>query len=245
MNRKMEIHGIDLPGMAVAASASAMPLKPAYGASDSAEVNASTLLALDSALGLQHKSDVSASLLFAQLAATAACDKFTAPRSWTGKVLEVLSVVGWSVRGDKTCPPDRQPMPVDWPETTLVSFERLYGMQAPLVRRTIQSATALPGTSSAAELWNAGTYGGGRGLYLTGLAEQEGGGDPRLSLLLTSFTLSAGAPGILDWVPDAELVPEFAVLSLNLDVYSKVRQQILEKLGSRLTTDVKPVSLAG
>lgn len=245
MNRNMEIHGISLPGMATPAAASSVPLKPAYGAGDSAEVNANTLLALDRALGLQHKSDVSASLLFAQLAATAACDKFTAPRSWIRKVLEVLSVVGWSVRGDKTCPPDRQAMPVDWPKSTLESFERLYGVRAPLVRRTIQCATALPGGSSAAELWNAGTYGGGRGLYLTGLAEQEGCGDPRLSLLLTSFTLNAGAPGILDWVPDAELAPEFAKLSLNLDVYSKVRQQILEKLGSRLTADVKPFSLAG
>lgn len=241
MTHMDKIDRIDLPASAVLTPSAAAD--PRYSSAASAEVNLSSLLALDGAVSEQSKADVSNSLLFAQLAANAVYDKFTDPESWARKVLEVLTIVGWSMLKDQTGSPYEVASPVNWPELSKDTFEENYGSRADLVDSTIDASAKLSGASPQAELWNENTYADGKGIYLLGLGEKEADGDPRLGLLLCWFSLNAEAPGILDWQSGVHFSTEFSMLTLNTDVYNQVRKQIIKKLGSRISTDIKFLKL--
>ncbi|MTH96091.1 hypothetical protein [Roseibium sp. RKSG952] len=207
----------------------------------SSEVNSNALLALDRSLSQQDKSDVAASFLFGQLAANAAADKFHNPELWTKKMLDTLSGIGWSVVSESKTSPSSITAPFDWSGITMNAFNKAYGSASKLMAGTVEAATAQPAGSAAAQLWNTNTLDDGNGIYLLGLSELDQEGEPKLSVLTSSFSLTTGTTGILAWASQADMATQFAVLVLNLDVYSKVRKQILERLGDRIRTEIAPI----
>jgi hypothetical protein len=221
------------------------PAAPRSAASgDGAEVNSAALVALSTSLTVQSRADVSDSLLFGQLAANKAVDRFADPAAWAAKLFHTLSDVGWTLIKQQTINDGAYPPPLHWREIVESRFRQAYGAPAPLVELAIAAAGRVSNDSPAAELWSRQTYAGDSGLFGIAFADADGAGDPRLALLWTAFTLKTRSSLILDWGPAAEIKGGFVRLVMNTGVYSTIREQIISKLGNRITTEIRTVPLS-
>jgi hypothetical protein len=232
---------IILPGLATAGGGTPLLRK----AGNSAEVNAATLLVLGKALSSQDNGDVSDSLLLAQLAANTASDKFADPAGWTAKVSEVLGTIGWALQGEKTQSQQTFGPPIDWPTRAGAQFDTAFGTTSSLVRTAMAAAKGVAASDPAALLWNQQTFAPakGAGLFQIALADTDGSGSVVLNLLTLSFSLTGEGAAILDWTSGADVSSTAQLLNLNADVYAKVRQQIITKLGDRVRTQTAQIAL--
>ena len=230
-----------LPALSATGGGTAMPRK----SGNTAEVNAATLLVLGKALSAQDKSDVSDSLLLAQLAANTANDKFADPAGWTAKVAEVLSSIGWVLQGESTKSQEILAPPLDWRTIAGSQFDTAFGSPSALIHSAIAAAAAVAPSDPAAVLWNGQTFSvvKGAGLFQIALADLDGSGSVTLRLFTLGFTLTGTGAPILDWTSEAAITTTAQVLNLNADVYAKVRQQIITKLGDRVRTQTAQIPM--
>lgn len=195
---------------------------------EAAQINEGALLVFDSALTDQSIADISNSVLFAQLAVDKQFDRVNSPGEWTKKFLDTLSVVGWAVKGFNRNS-STFPLPVAWSELVV---EHMSTSAASLAETGVRACQALPQASKAMTIWNKHALGGNKGLLLVGPA-QLAGDSPSLSVTLTAFELRQNIGGFLEWNLDYLVTSSWMYLDLNEDLYSKVRQPIIDKLGDR------------
>lgn len=239
MNQLVQIEHIALPDHAPVVAVPESNKADAH----QAEINASALMGWCDSLSAQAKSDVSDGLLFAQLAADAQCNKFDSPRAWIDRTVEVLEILGWQVHQEASYGMKTLNASKNWRDLAIDSFERGYGGPARLVTRIVEEAAALEREADAVKLWNGHSTSGDRGLFLLGLAVADGSGDPIVSLMFTSFQMDLKAGGILDWDMTGQWADEFMVLRLDTDYYQLFRDQVQERLGTRVNTEVNEIAL--
>lgn len=239
MNQLVQIDQIVLPDHAPVAAVPESNRTEAH----QAEINASALMGWCDSLTPQSKSDVSESLLFAQLAADAVCDKFSEPRRWAEKAIDVLEVLGWRVYQDTSNGSRTLDYAENWTDLAVSAFERGYGGPARLVSRVASAASRLGPQTDGARLWAANGTKGDRGVLLLGLAVADGSGDPIASLMVSSFRADRKPGGILGWNTTGQWASEFLVLRLDTDFYDLFRDQVRGRLGTRVNTEVNEIAL--
>lgn len=210
---------------------------------DTAEINAGSLLAMCKTLRHRAKSDVSESLLFAQLAADAAYDKFSNPKAWMGKLIDVMEMLGWRVLQELSYGRRNVFLPECWKSVALSAFERGYGGPARLVQRMMQGASTIDPDAPGSKLWNTHGTDGLNGHLLVGHVNADGSDDPVISLMCANFKTEFPTRGILSGDAMGQWSDDFLVLTLNTDVYDPLRSQIAERLGPRVNTDIDQIAL--
>jgi hypothetical protein len=195
---------------------------------ETVQINEGALLVFDSALTDQSIADISNSVLFAQLAADKQFNRFISPGDWEKNFFNTLSVVGWAVNSSGSSSVTL-PLPVHWAKLVV---EHMSESAASLADTGVRACQALPQTSKAMTIWNEHALDGNRGLLLVGPAQLVRD-SPTLSLTLTGFEFQKNIGGFLKWNLDYLVAASWTCLDLNEDVYSQVRQAIIDKLGDR------------
>lgn len=207
---------------------------------DTAQIDAGALIALDRALSAQDKADISNSLLFAQLAANAKQNRFTAPMQWIQEYTTVLGALGWVAQLTRTSSPVRVDPPVDWAGVVSRAFPPNAG--GALAAKAFAAADRLAAGSAGLAIWtkNAATA-------LTGNFQVQSfsaaGGDVAGGSVQVAFSLNTDASGFLTWNSYYEITTSSATMVLNEEVYAQVRQIVIDKLGDRPKTYITPVPL--
>jgi hypothetical protein len=214
-----------VPGRLAGAGAASLSTAPDGGR---AQVNDGALLSFEGSVSSQSLEDVSNSILFAQLAADHKFDRKTSPQDWSGIFSSTLSIVGWisqSVSADtQTFGGD-----VDW---TAVVTSRMPLAVVGLVRKSIGACDRLPADSKAVGIWNDAVSGPADSFFLIGSARRANQ-VLTLSLARASFQSAIEKPSFLAWGIRYPTALTWTALELNEDVYKRVRQTIIEKLGNR------------
>ena len=190
-----------------------------FAKEDCAEINAGALVGYCTSLSAQGQTDVSESLLFAQLAADASKDKFTSAREWIDQLIVILEMVGWRVLQETSHGRKTLPTAKNWKALAIDAFEKGYGGPAPLVARTMKAASEMGQGTAGAKLWNSHACRASKGVFLLGHVNSDGSGDPLLFLMPASFEVSHNPKAILDWDSAGTWADDFLVLTLNSDVY--------------------------
>ena len=214
-----------------------------YAHRERAEINAGAIVGMCNSLCKQGQVDVSQSLLFAQLAADASRDKFAERREWTDHMVEVLEMIGWRTLQETSHGQRSLDQAQNWRALAATAFEKGYGGPCPLVTRTLNAVTAMGKRSAGAKLWNGHTAAGTQGMFLLGYVNSDGSGDPVLFLMPASFDVNIGSRGILDWEGAGHWSDDFLVLTLDSDVYAAARDQVTQRLGLRVSTDIDKIAL--
>ena len=219
--------------------------QPARGPGAGAEVNAGALLVFGPGLPATSKSDVSESLLLAQLAANTALDRYASTTEWFAKVTSTLGKIGWVSSMSATSGSTTEEPPLDWRAIAGKSFGAMFGSAAAPMEAAIAAAGRVPAGSDAARLWASQTFAAdqGRGLFLLAYADADRSGSVTLALMATGFTLTSADAPILTWASAASISQAALTLTLDTDVYDRVRAQITTKLGSRAATEIRAVPL--
>lgn len=210
---------------------------------EQAEVNACGLFAMCRTLTPDARSVVSESLLFAQLAADAAHDKFLEQAEWTETLVEVMEMLGWRVLQEESHGSRMIDSPKRWSNVAQVAFERGYGGPARLVRRMLSAAGQLPGDATSTKRWAAHGVEGCRGQVLLGHVNADSSDDPVISMMCAQYETHYPMRGILGWDATGVWSNAYFVLSLNTDTYDQLRTQVRERLGLRLNTDINQIAL--
>ena len=209
------------------AGADAASLRPDQDG-DCAQVNEGALLSFDGSVPTQSIEDVSNSILFAQLAADYKFNRKTAPADWSKTFFNTLSIVGWTnqaaVTESRTLSGD-----VDWAE--LVT-SKMPSDVVELVKESISACDRLPADSKAVGIWNNAVSGPADSFFLIGsarCADQT----LMLSLAQSSFQSEVEKSRFLAWDVRYSANLSWLKMELNEDIYKRVRQTIIDKLGER------------
>lgn len=211
-----------------------------WAAGDSAQINAGALLAFDKGLSRQQEADASNSLLFAQLAADAQADRFTAEPIWSKTYRSVLETVGWNIRKLGSLSPARITPPVEWAEVVAKAYSGL--STAAMAVKAMNAAAMLPAGSRALVIWVNNAAGAARGNFIVQTCRMSNGdllGDSAQVI----YTLIQEPDGFLSWTSSYEVATRSTEMTLNEDVYKVVRELILDRLGDRQDYFVAPVPL--
>lgn len=207
---------------------------------DSAQINAGALLAFDKSLTRQEEEDVSNSLLFAQLAADAQADRFAEAGAWSKVYQRVLGTVGWNIQQFVFHSPVRATPPVDWGEVVAKAYSGLSG--AAMAARAMKAAAVLAAGSEALTIWESNAAGAVQGNFIVQTCRASNGtllGDS----VQVMYTLIHEPNGFLSWATYYEVATGSTGMALNEDVYKRVRQLIIDKLGERPKYYIAPVPL--
>ncbi|MFG1478828.1 hypothetical protein V5F53_09175 [Xanthobacter sp. V4C-4] len=216
---------IFVPGRLAGAGAASLSAVPD---GDRVQVNEGALLSFGGSVSSQSLEDVSNSILFAQLAADHKFDRKTSPQDWSGTFSNTLSTVGWI---SQSASADTQTFggDVNWADVVTS------GMPAAvvgLVRKSIGACDRLPADSKAVGIWNDAVSGPADSFFLIGSARRANQA-LTLSLARASFQSTIEKPSFLAWGIRYPTALTWTELELNEDIYKRVRQSIIDKLGNR------------
>lgn len=204
---------------------------------ESVQVNVGSLCSFSEDLSVQNKADVMNSILLAQLAANKAHDRFKYPMNWYSFYTNVLQNVGWNNPSFSFSSTSLK-TPINWEDLVLQDFEGLGGME--LAKKAIGVAQALTMDSKAMTIWSKNSSNGDNGNFQI------------MSLMSENATVVATIGGIifqstmiqdrfLSWSTNFAIQNAASKFELNEDIYGKIRQQVIDKLGDAPKTNVADV----
>jgi len=210
---------------------------------DHADLCASALLDMRHLRSEECRAQVNESMLFAQLAADASCNKFFDPRGWIDQFSQVLELLGWRILQEESHGKREISNVTNWSDLALKAYEFGYAGPGREAAQVLSAARTLDADTPSVKLWNAHSSDADRGLFLLGTAHEDASGDPILALMVSSFQVSHRTKGILDWHTTGHWGDAFLVMALNTDLYRNFRHQVTQRLGARMSTDVNKIAL--
>lgn len=212
-----------------------------------AQVNCGSLVSFVEGLGAQNKADVQNSTLLAQLAANKKYDRMTDVINWFQFYTEVLQTVGWNVpnvQNEKYTPTSSS--------FTLSSVivDILQGVanetELDLVQATTNALKSTSADSSPMKIWSGNGFRGSFGNFQILPVTQSPEGDVAMVLCAIQCKSDAGSCTSL-WQSatsqQMEITRSAARYLLNNDVYSQVRDSIIQKLGVNATTFIADLDI--
>jgi len=205
--------------------------KGSWPSGDSAQINAGALLAFDSSLTKQNVADASNSILFAQLAANAQANRFLESGEWSKSFQQVLGSIGWVSTQISVGSPDRMDPSVDWMEVVAKVLAGSNG--AALAKDAMRAAAALSPGSDALTIWLKNAVDETQGNFIAAPLMAAANGDLQADMAQIVFQSIRQPDGFLSWTTYYEVSTCRLGMVLNEDVYARVRQAIIDKLGDR------------
>lgn len=221
-------------------------LQDAELAGPSAAVVAGSIVAFAPGISDQHRQDVLQSLLLAQLAANAKADRQKDPAGWFTAYRGVLEQIAWVVEGSAVVSRYQPPFAKFTVGTVVDDAFRpkLLAEQLPFVTAAI--AAFRSGQNSGAQLvFECPSHAGGIGNFQVALAGEENGA-VTIRLAQISFNAPQHVVQLLqeEFTNAAQFRVGFLALSMNEEVFAKLRPAIAAKLQDRFEGAVVPLQLS-
>ena len=214
------------------------PTRVAETDKDSAYVTSGGIVSFVAGLRLQQKEDVLNSTLLAQLAANKAFKREEQTREWYGKYHEVLENIGWVISAfDFTkFQATGSKFSIESAVTQLVAA--IASQSALLVTQAAMAdIKAISSGSKAFAIWDKSTHNTSNGNFQISPCVSS---DDNVAMALAAFHFSAETvDSQFLWFSysssSVNLYKGGQVVVLNEQIYAKVREEIVKKLGDRAT----------
>lgn len=214
---------------------------------DSAQVNAGSLTSFTERLSGQNRSDVKNSTLFAQLAANKAFDRYKQPMDWYKKYIDVLGLIGWNQpaftfdtyrSGSSTVELDKAVLGI------LAAIAT--ANEIAIVKATMDGLKALGDDSKQMLIWDSNSNNGSSGNFQIFPADVTSNGDVVMILDGMQFNAQTSHTRFLWWSwqsTSIEIQRAASKFVLNEEIYAKVREEIIDKLGARAAQMVADIDI--
>jgi hypothetical protein len=221
-------------------------LQDAELAGPSAAVVAGSIVAFAPGISEQHHLDVLQSLLLAQLAANAKADRQKDPAGWFTAYRGVLEQTAWVVEASAAAARYQPPF-AKFTIATVVddAFRpKIIAEQLPFVTATI-AAFRSDQNSGAQLVFECPSHSGGIGNFQVALAS-DGDGAVTIWLAQISFNAPRHVVRLLqeEFTNTAQFRVGFLALSMNEEVFARLRPALDAKLQDRFDGAVAPVQLS-
>ncbi len=212
----------------------------------SANVDAGSLVSFVASLGTQNKSDVLNSTLLAQLAANKQFDRWTKPIDWYNFYTDVLAKVGWVFQafdfqryqaGGSTFTVDEVVLKV----LAAIATQN----EIAIAKETMDALKALSDGKKGLVLWDSNSSSAQAGNFQISVCNESNG-----SVVMKNgsfyFSTTETTKKFL-WFSysgsSMNINKSGTTLTLDGEIYSKVRQQIIDKLGSKASEFVADLDI--
>jgi len=216
-------------------------------AGPSAAVVAGSIAAFAPGMSEQHRQDVLQSLLLAQLAANAKADRQKDPAGWFTAYRGVLEQIAWVVEASAAAARYQAPFAKFTLATVIDDAFRpkILAEQLPFVTAAI--AAFRSDQNSGAELvFECPSHSGGIGNFQVALANEEEDGTVTIRLAQISFNAPQHVIRLLreQFTNTSQFRVGFLALSMNEEVFARLRPTIAAKLQGRFDGSVVPLQLS-
>jgi hypothetical protein len=211
----------------------------ADGDAKSAEIICGCLCCFCDGLTAQNKMDVTNSILLAQLAANKAFDRFQKPRDWYSSYSDVLSNIGWNMPAIAF-----DNFTADTADL-VASIARVQGTadEVAVLAAAVNAAKSQATGDRPLSIWNANSSkGGDANFQIMLVASRDGNVTARI--VACTFQATPSQIRFLSWGANPEILQRWSAgLELNSDIYSQVRQEIVNKLQGKAEIFVAALAL--
>jgi hypothetical protein len=217
----------------------------------SANVDGGSLVAFTANVSDQHRSDALNSTLIAQLHANTLFDKNNNDQviSWYGAYLDVLTHLGWPAQKSQfqNYQASGSTFSIDTAITSIVtSF--LTADEAAIVKAALDALNNLGSGDPWYKVWDSSTHSADGGGFQLGMCSDANGAINSLVLKLSSYAFhTTESTTRFLWADysssDTTLRYVSDTVVLNEDVYSQVRQQVIDKLGANAAAYIGNLSI--
>lgn len=213
----------------------------------SAQVNAGSLTSFTERLEGQQKADVQNSTLLAQLASDKQYSRYTAPMDWYKFYIDVLGKIGWNQpafafdvysSGEATVKLDSAVLGI------LAAIAT--NDEVALVAETMGALKGLSDDSKQMRIWSANSNSGNNGNFQIFPVDALQNGDVVMTLCGMQFDATTTQGRFLWWSwqsTSIKIQRAATKFVLNEQVYARVRQAILDKLGDRAAQFVADIEI--
>jgi hypothetical protein len=203
--------------------------------SQSAQVNAGSLISFTGKLSGQNKEDVQNSPLFAQLASDAYCDRFQRPMDWYRNYCTTLGKIGWNQPAFAFDNYKAAGTTVKLDEAVLGILAAIASAdEIALVKATMQGLSGLSDDSKQMLVWDSNANSGNNGTFQIFPVDRAANDDVIMVLDGMQFTAESSHYRFLWWSWQTNSIKIQRAANkfvLNEKIYDKVRQQIIDRLG--------------
>ena len=227
--------------------------KDAIRASDadntpSAQVIGGSLSSFTERLTGLSKGDVKNSTLFAQLASDAAFDRYSRPMDWYRNYVDVLGRIGWNQPAFSFDTYTSGGTTVQLDEAVLGILAAIAtGNELAMIRATMEGLKSLSDDSKQMTIWNSRASRGNSGNFQILPVDKLDNDDVVMVLTGMQFTARTSHSRFLWWSWSSSSIDIRRAANrfvLNEDVYSRVREAIIDRLGDAAERFVADVPLA-
>lgn len=213
---------------------------------EGAAVNAGSLVSFVSGLTAQHKSDVLNSTLLAQLAANKKYDRYNQTRQWYDFYVSVLAQVGWVVPAFayRQYSPSGSSLVVSDAVLAILSAVAT-GSEVDILRTTLESLKNNPNNEGPLVLFDQQSFPENLGTFQI-FPVGEDDGQVVMALAAMEFKAQKHVTRFLwfTWESTStQLFQSAQKAVLNEDVYGRVRQEVINKLGDRASQYIKDIEI--
>ena len=214
---------------------------------ESASVNAGSLTSFTGKMTGERKSDVQNSTLLAQLAADKKFDRMKDAMNWYKFYIDVLSNVGWVTSAFAFDKYTSGGTTVKLDEAVIGILSAIAtGDEIAIVKATMNSLQALGDDTKQMRIWNSNASDGNNGNFQIFPVSQEANGDAVMMMDGMQFVAHESHGRFLWWSWQSNQINIQRAANkfvLDNDVYSQVRQQIIDKLGDKAKTFIAELDI--
>lgn len=209
-------------------------------------VDSGSLVSFVSGISGQQKNDVLNSTLLAQLAANTAFDRWTKTEEWYKKYVEVLSSIGWVIENFNFTEYKSSSESFTMDKVVLEVLKAIAtGEQEEIINETIDALAALDDGDGKLVLFDSNGSNLTKGNFQMATAQTDG---ENVAVAMGSFYFTAKQSSTrFLWFEykklETELFKAGQKVVLNEEIYSKVRDQIIVKLGDAATQYVADLDI--
>ena len=191
---------------------------------NNAQINVGCLCAFAEDLTVQNKEDVVHSILLAQLAANKKCKRFEDPINWYKSYIEILGGIGWILPSFDSSE-FKPKSPINWEEIVLNSIGS--GDTRTLAESAIDAAKSLKSNSKGMEIWRENSSSDCKTNFQV-MTVMLVNGDVVAFMSGIHFQSPNYQDKFLSWTTNISI--SAYKLEFNKEVYSKIRQKVIDKL---------------
>lgn len=209
-------------------------------------VDAGSLVSFTSTLKGQQKSDVLNSTLFAQLAATKKHDRYKDTENWYKEFANVLNIVGWVLQGFKFDQYRSSEDSFNISQITLELLSTLIGEDATLLKTVQATLKGLAKDSEGLTLFSSKSSSENHGNFQILPCEVDKNGQINVAFIGAHFKASQVSQDYLFVsysTQDISLFKTAQIFTLDEDIYSQVRDEIIAKLGKNAKENIHNIPI--
>ena len=205
---------------------------------DEAFVNTGSLVSFTDKLSGEDKEDVLNSTMLAQLHANKVANRYTDTDGWYKSYIDVMENIGWIIQDFKFKQFESSSASFKISEVCLELIKALVGDDAAVLKDVVEMFTALSKNEGGLTLFDTHSFSASKGNFQILPCTKDESGQVVLSFFGSFFNVKSSEQDFFFFSWKSEDVKFFYAgenLTLNKEIYSKVREAVKRKLGNHAT----------